>query len=293
MKQLVGRRWLLLLGVAALVVVGGALTLGVAWRYRHRLRPAYDMTRAVLDNGHVEGTADYHNVLFIHHSTGHNLIAQGNVRELFTAAGYAFWDHDYNPTGLTRPDGTPAGYSYNIPRDNTDPDGLAQLFAQRAYAWPVNALSGALQHDVIVFKSCFPVSDIASQEQLETYKRYYLGIRDVIDQHPDHLFIAMSPPPLVPESTTPENAVRAREFANWLTSDEYLSGHPNLYTFDFFDQLAEGDRASPDYSMLRTAYRPEVEGDSHPNQLANETVGPRFVEFIIASIEAYRAADNG
>jgi len=292
MRQLARKRGLVF-GLAALIVLGGALTLGVAWRYRHRLRPAYDMTRAVLDGGQIERTADYRNVLFVHHSTGHNLIAQGNVRELFTEAGYAFWDHDYNPTGLTRPDGTPAGYSYNIPHDNTDPDGLAQLFAQRAYAWPVNALSGALQHDVIVFKSCFPVSDIASQEQLETYKRYYLGIRDVIDQHPDHLFIAMSPPPLVPESTTPENAVRAREFANWLTSDEYLSGHPNLYTFDFFDQLAEGDRASPDYSTLRAAYRPEVEGDSHPNQLANETVGPRFVEFIIASIEAFRTADSG
>ncbi|MFN2155561.1 MAG: hypothetical protein ACK2UX_10035, partial [Anaerolineae bacterium] len=114
MRQLARKRGLVF-GLAALIVLGGALTLGVAWRYRHRLRPAYDMTRAVLDNGHVERTADYHNVLFIHHSTGHNLIAQGNVRELFTAAGYAFWDHDYNPTGLTRPDGTPAGYSYNIP----------------------------------------------------------------------------------------------------------------------------------------------------------------------------------
>jgi hypothetical protein len=41
--------------------------------------------------------------------------------------------------------------------------------------------------------------------------------------------------------------------------------------------------------MLRAAYRPEAQGDSHPDQLTNETVGPRFVEFIIASIEAVRA----
>jgi len=145
---------------------------------------------------------------------------------------------------------------------------------------------------VIVFKSCFPVSDIASQEQLETYQRYYLGIRDVIDQHPEHLFIAMTPPPLVPESTTPENAARARAFAGWLTSDEYLSGHANLYTFDFFDLLAEGDPASPDHNMLRAAHRPEAAGDSHPNPLANEEVGPRFVEFVIESIEEFHATKD-
>jgi len=119
------------------VVAGGALGLGVAWRYRHRLRPAYHVVRAVLDSDQTERTTGYRNVLFIHHSTGHNLIEQGNVRERFTEAGYAFWDHDYNPTGLTRPDGTRAGYRYNIPRDNTDPDGLAQLFSQRAYRWPI------------------------------------------------------------------------------------------------------------------------------------------------------------
>lgn len=285
------KRWLLL-GVAALVVAAGALGLGVARRYRHRLRPAYHLARVVLDSGQVERTTDYRNVLFIHHSTGHNLIEQGNVRERFTEAGYAFWDHDYNPTGLTRPDGSRAGYSYSIPRDNTDPDGLAELFSQQAYRWPINAFSGALQHDVIVFKSCFPVSNIASQEQLEIYQSYYLGIRDVVDQHPEHLFIAMTPPPLVPESTTPENAARARAFADWLTSDEYVSGHANLYTLNFFDLLGEGDPASPDHNMLRAAYRPEAEGDSHPNPLANEEIGPRFVEFIIESIERYRTAGD-
>ncbi len=291
MKHSQRRTWLLL-GAAALLVAGGLLALGIAWRYRYRLLPAVHLARAVLDSSQIQRTTDYRNVLFIHHSTGHNLIVQGQVREQFTEAGYAFWDHDYNPTGLTRPDGTRTGYSYNIPRDNTDPDGLAELFAQQAYQWPVNAFSGALQHDVIVFKSCFPASNIESEAQLETYRRYYLGIRDVIDQHPEHLFIAMSPPPLVPESTTPENAARARAFANWLTSDEYLSGHPNLYTYNFFDSLAEGDPASPEHNMLRAAYRPQAAGDSHPNQLANEEVGPQFVEFIIASIEAFRSSQG-
>lgn len=128
------KTWLLI-GVVAVLLAVGALALGVAWRYRYRLRPVVHLARAVLDRGQIERTADDRNVLFIHHSTGHNLIVQGKVREQLTAAGYAFWDHDYNPTGLTRPDGTRTGYSYNIPRDNTDPDGLAELFSQRAYQW--------------------------------------------------------------------------------------------------------------------------------------------------------------
>lgn len=152
---------------------------------------------------------------------------------------------------------------------------------------PLNAFSGLLQHEVIAFKSCFPVSDITSDEQLEQYKFYYLNMRDVMDRYPGRLFIAVTPPPLNPAETNAEAAARARAFADWLTSDEYLSGHPNLFTFDFFGHLAEEDPTSPDYNMLQEEYR---EGsDSHPNRLANETIGPIFADFIAGSVQSYRA----
>lgn len=130
----------------------------------------------------------------------------------------------------------------------------------------------------------------AGQPEAIGHKRYYLGIRDTVDQHPDRIFIALTPPPLTPASTTPENAARARLFADRLSSDEYLAGHPNLFTFDFFDPLAEGDPASSAANMLREAYRPDAEGNSHPNALVNATIGPQFVEFVVGSIKAYRAA---
>jgi len=44
--------------------------------------------------------------------------------------------------------------------------------------------------------------------------------------------------------------------------------------------------------MLRVAYHPEAASDSHPNRLANEEIGPLFVEFIIESIEEYRATED-
>jgi hypothetical protein len=246
------------------------------------------LTRAIIDRSNVTGYnhGDWTNVIFLHHSTGANLIEQGGVRERFTQAGYDFWDQGYNDWGLTRPDGTATGYSYFVPDDNTDPDGLAVIFAQRAQKLPLNAFSGLLQHEVIVFKSCFPASNITSDEQLKQYKSYYLAMRDVMDQHPDKLFVVMSPPPLNPAETDAEAATRARVFADWLKSAEYLNGHANVVTFDFFDSLAESDPALPDHNMLRQAYR--AGADSHPNQVANETVAPLFVDFIINAIENYR-----
>lgn len=277
------------LALAFAAVVGFRLVTGRTvgfglWRVKH-------LGLAVLDSGSVAGTArgQYTDVIFLHHSTGNNLIEEGEVRRRFTETGYDFWDHHYNYTGLRDPDGQLRGYSYRIPRDNTDPDGLAETFAQRVYPLPLNALSGLLQHEVIAFKSCFPASNITSDEQLQQYKEWYLGMRDVMDSHPDRVFVVMSPPPLNPAATTPQVAGRARAFADWLTSDAYLAGHPNVSAFDFFDQLAEGDPAAADYNMLRADYR---EGeDSHPNQVANEALGPVFAGFVIEAAETYRDID--
>ncbi len=261
---------------------------GIRMRTVHRIRALLHHDKAI-----EEGTAgDFSNVIFLHHSVGRYLIKQGNVRERLSEAGYRFWDHDYNYIGITDPEGNLTGYSYGIPNDNTDPDGLAALFAQPLHTLPLNAFSGLMQHDVILFKSCFPVSNIHSDEQLEQYKRWYLAMREVMDAHPDHLFIILTPPPLNPTATTPEAAARARAFANWLLSDEYLKGHPNVATFDLFGALAEDDPTSPEANMLRADYRKD-EVDSHPNETANREVGPRLADFIIRAAEHYRAGEPG
>ncbi len=254
------------------------------WRVKHLVLAIFNSDSVTANN-----RGEFTNVIFLHHSTGEALINDGNVRALFVEAGFDFWDHNYNWIGLSSPDGSKAGYSYRIPDDNTDPDGLANIFAQQTYSQPLNALSGLLQHEVIVFKSCFPTSNIISDEQLEQYKTWYLGMREVMDAHPDRVFVVMSPPPLHPAATTPEAAARARAFANWLTSAEYLGGHPNIFAFDFFDQLAEDDPSNSEVNMLRAEYRPEGE-DSHPNQVANAAVGPIFAEAVMDAASSYREA---
>ncbi len=229
---------------------------------------------------------NWRNVIFLHHSVGENLIAQGQVREKFSAAGYQFWDQDYNWKGVHDPNGNATGYSYNVPGDNTDPDGLLGIFSQPLFDLPLNTLSGLMQHEVIAFKSCFPASAIVSDAQLAEHKAWYLKIRDFMDQHPEKMFIVVTQPPLNPVETNPQAATRARAFADWLKSDEFLQGHPNIATFDLFDLLAESDPQAADTNMLRQAYRQGA--DSHPTQTANEIIGPQFAEFIINAVEQYK-----
>ena len=79
-----------------------------------------------------------------------------------------------------------------------------------------------------------------------------------------------------------------RAFADWLTSSEYLAGQPNVYAFDLSNYLAEDDPASPEVDMLKVTYRLEGE-DSHPNQVANEAIGPLFAEAVMAAARDYSA----
>jgi len=212
-------------------------------------------------------------VIFLHHSCGENLIEQGGVREGLTGLGYEFYDHGYNGDGLRLADGSYTGTNFDVPGDNTDPDGFAAIFAQPLHDPPDNTFSHLMQYDVIAFKSCYPVSNIWGDEQLAEYQSYYLSIRDRIDQYPDKIFVIVTQPPQVPAESDPEEAARARAFANWLQSDEYLAGHPNVFVFDFFGLLAGDD------NFLRPEYRVD-EYDAHPNELANRTIGPLFVSFI-------------
>ena len=137
-----------------------------------------------------------------------------------------------------------------------------------------------MQYDVIMVKSCYPTSNIGSDDQLNEFKSYYLTMRNRMDQYPDKPFIIVTQPPQVPNSSDPGEGIRARALADWLKSDEFLAGHPNVFVFDFFDNLAGAD------NFLRPDYRVD-ENDGHPNELANRTIGPIFVDFIDETIRGF------
>ena len=232
-------------------------------------------------------------LFFLHHSTGNGLITGGDMRGVISAYNAAhstmfeFWDHGYNGDGLRDPSGTVLGTNYEIPGDNTNPDGLYYLWTSTesdAVACR-NTILG--NHQVIAFKSCFPASEIPDTETLNQYKAWYLGMRDVFDQHLNRLFVVMSTPPLHRLVTNATQANNARQFANWLKSQEYTGGHNNVVCFDLFDCLAGTD------NMLKYEYEGSHEdSDSHPNDLANQTVGPVFANFLITSALNYNATEG-
>ncbi|MFZ5905839.1 MAG: Ig-like domain-containing protein [Nitrospirota bacterium] len=234
------------------------------------------------------------NLFFLHHSTGDGLVVQGDMRSVIASYNSAhgtlfeFWDHGYNWDGLRNPSGEFTGTNYDIPGDNTDPDGLYDLWTS-SEAEHVNARNQILNnHEVIAFKSCFPASAIPDAETLTQYQAWYLAMRDFFDTRPDRLFIVMSTPPLHRLATNATEAAHARTFADWLCSDAYLSGHPNVRCFNLFDYLAQGNDGSPHANMLRYDYEGDhSDSDSHPNTAANQTVGPVFAEFLCDAALGY------
>ncbi len=241
-------------------------------------------------------------LLFIHHSTGANLIYEGNLREKLKkrSPNIEFWDHSYNllplwqitariipyQTGLSDMNGRITGTDYAINITNTDPQGYADLFSQPIRPPINNAFSKIVANfDTIMFKSCFPVTKIESDEQLNHYQECYLTIRNRIDKFPGKLFLLFTPPPLRKEMTRHEYAKRAREFSRWMKSSEYLGARENVAVFDFFDILAENNPNNSNLNMLKSEYCRLLSVDSHPNKRANEEATAELVTFITEQVK--------
>jgi hypothetical protein len=234
------------------------------------------------------------NMMFVHHSTGRNLIRDSGVRSLLEShntrygTGIKFWDHDYDSgnsyTGIIKPDSTVfSNWSYGVEANDIQPDGWFTIFCTGSAF-----LDSLLQrHDVLILKNDHSTGDITSYTQLQTYVSQYLQIRAVMDQHPDKLFVLVSGSPRRPEDTNNTMADYSRAFYNWLQSPSFMNGHPNLVFFDLFNELAAPNVASnPERNMLRPEYRrPNAPDDSHPNTFANATIGPRFASLLIRLVD--------
>ncbi len=275
------------LALAAFRVISGK-PLGIRYFVEVQTWRAASLVKAVAHARDVvsQSQGEYTNVIFLHHSVGDNLIRQTDFRAQLADAGLSLWDHDYNYYGLRDSSGNSTGYNYFIPNDNTDPDGLAALFSQKVYSLPVNALSGLMQHEVIVFKSCFTGNVLSDDRQVEQVKGDYETVRSFIAAHPEKLFILLTTPPLNSSEADAAMGARARTIDDWLMSAEFKGDLPNLVVFDLYDRLADGDPASPQYNRLRNDY---LEGsDNHPTTRANQDVASQLSAFIIQSIQDFR-----
>jgi hypothetical protein len=226
-------------------------------------------------------------ILFIHHSTGGNLIKEGRLRAELRKINpdIELWDHSYNlfPVlgtlvarfthlkGLSDAKGHSTGKDYRITLSNNSPKEYAEIFSRD----PKDpTLTSILSYDIIAFKNCYPTTRIKSNKQLIEDISYFSAIRDAIQRFPKKQFILVTPPPARRETTNAQDALRARQLVSVLNSLMFIQEVKNLHIFDFFNLLAD------EHGYLKKAYCRPLPWDSHPNEYANQTIAPIFTAYL-------------
>lgn len=236
-------------------------------------------------------------IIFLHHSTGSGVYRTGGVEA---------WFDNYNQANKT---------SYDISE---------RAYPSSPYSWSnypydywnlwVNGMCDASQpgiecmdtlvasYDVIIYKHCYPGADInadtgnpdisSTRKTLENYKLQYRALRDMMDGYLNTKFIIWTLAPRHRLESTIDRGERSAQFVEWVKTDfltEDGQSHPNIFIFDFWGNTAETSPNPPQgmTNFLRYDFeRSHTDSDSHPNTLANETVGPIFAQFIVDSINA-------
>lgn len=202
-------------------------------------------------------------IFFLHRSVGDNLIIDGNLHELLKSKDIEFSDFNQN-TQILRDSGGSRKTNLQMPGSDTHPKNYAELFSDENSS---ELLYLALSFDFVLIKSCYPNSNIKSDDELRQIKQYYQSIFDFFKSRRKKLVLLTSPP-LRPTSTSKENAARAKQLASWLTNANFGS---SISIFDFFNLLSDND------GYLKKEYRRLIWLDNHPNKKASENITPKLL----------------
>jgi hypothetical protein len=238
------------------------------------------------------GFSQKNKAIFLVHSTGTGLYSKGKVTDWVKTYNLANGTN-FQITARTYPD-TPwpwENYPYDYWKlwvnnncDNSNPN--------------IECLSSiASNYGLVIFKHCYPGASVnpdtgipsisSSRKSLENYKLQYRALRTLMDGMPDKKFMVWTLVPLHRLATTTEEAARAYEFVKWV-KDQWLTEdgklHANIFIFDFYSLAAEMTEKPVNGKQYCLKY--EYEGshtsdDSHPNTLANQTIGPLFAQAVV------------
>lgn len=210
-------------------------------------------------------------IAYLHHSTGGN-VWEGGVPEAI-AAWNAAHGTDYRIAETWYPASTD-NMPYDFWRHWVSGGGAA-----------LDAL--AADNEVIVFKHCFPVSDLEADDGAPSvssarktpanYRLQYAALRDRMRAFPGRRFVVWTGPALTAAATTPAAAGRARDFAAWVTGTWDEAGD-NVYVWDFRELETSGGLYLPDGNAAAA-------DDSHPNGALAALAGPLAARRIIDVIE--------
>lgn len=143
------------------------------------------------------------------------------------------------------------------------------------------------KHQVIIFKHCFPVSNIQEEQNspdinseiktVSNYKLQYTVIKEKLNEFPSTKFILFTGAVQVKSNNTEDKAERAREFFKWVR-EEWDEPGDNIYLWDLYSLQTEGGL----YFKDEYALSPE---NSHPNGDFAGRVGKLLFNRIIDVVE--------
>lgn len=208
-------------------------------------------------------------LIFIHHSTGGNWLADPAANELGGDLGRALMENNYFVSAtnygwgpLNIGDRTDIGHWWEWfrgPFSNIFQPALYREAGQNIGDfgdWPRLDEDPGGENVIVMFKSCFPNSalqgspsdptppigdnplrgeDASSQHHtIANAKGIYIDLLEAFRSQPDKLFIVITAPPL----SDPTWAGNARLFNDWLV-DDWLDGYPlpNVAVFDYYNTL--------------------------------------------------------
>lgn len=221
-------------------------------------------------------------IIFLHHSTGY-LIWEGGVLKWFenynskNSTNYQITEHAF-------PKKSPYGWK-NYPYDYWN-IWVRHAGVEKFMSEPTLEIL-TKKYDVIIFKHCFPVSnieedkgkpDISSEsKRVENYKLQYEALRKKLREFPNNKFIIWTGAALVKKATKERNAKRANAFFDWVRSEWDKQGD-NIYIWDFYTLETErGLYLKGEYASGRK--------NSHPNKKFSKMVAPFFSQRIVRIIE--------
>lgn len=209
-----------------------------------------DPVRADPLTGDVAPPSAVVKLVFVHHSTGENWLADGNG-----GLGLALGDNNYFVSDTNYGWGPDSiGDRTDIPhwlewfRSAGTPGYMAALYAESGThsGYTRTRVDPGGENSIILFKSCFPNSalegspdDPPSPDGWLTVghaKYVYNQLLLYFQQHPDKLFVVVTAPPL----SDPAYADNARAFNQWLVYDwleQSAYGLRNVAVFDFYNVL--------------------------------------------------------
>jgi hypothetical protein len=248
------------------------------------------------EQGSIAHEEDSMKIVFLHHSTG----------ERIWNAGVPQWFEKYNSYNNTAfkieerifPRRTPYGWN-NYPYDYWN------IWVNHAGNEPFMGEPTleilTKEYDLIIFKHCFPVSniladtgapDVRSQDKrAENYILYYEALKEKMREFPETKFLLWTGPPVV-ECTSlryriasfikrrdicREQAERAKDFFDWVRT-EWDEPGDNIHLWDYYALSTEGGL------YLKREYA-ESSSDSHPNSVFAERAARELCRRIVDVLE--------